>query len=71
MSYAQEMTVEEMQTHIRYHLSTRESTRYLNLLSQLPGCLTAAMYDYRTMKSEWKSIIKMLDKPVITLSKQA
>jgi len=54
MKYSQEiakdMTVEEMQTHIRY----------LNLLSQLPECMTAAMYDYHILKSEWKSIIEML-----------
>ncbi|MCY4223548.1 MAG: hypothetical protein OXF06_01820 [Bacteroidetes bacterium] len=31
-----------------------------NLLSQLPECMTAAMYDYHILKSEWKSIIEML-----------
>ncbi len=41
-----------------------ESIPYLNLLSQLPESLTVAMYDYRILDSEWKSIIEMLDDPV-------
>jgi len=62
-----DMTAEEMQSHMQLHWSRRESIRYLDFLPQLPECLTTAMYDYRLLKREWKSIIEILDEPIDSL----
>ena len=38
--------------------------RYLDFLPQLPDCLTAALYEYRLLQRDLKTLVKLMDDPI-------
>jgi len=59
----QQISTDAMAIHMRHYWSQRESIRPLQFLHVLPHSLYAAMFDYRLLIKQWKTIIQLLDQP--------